>query len=86
LKAEEAEEVSMTIVFIPSLAALLIRAERQKGSLLTQQEVEEVRDNATCVFVPDDIARHLEPSRGYSDIDPLNCWEQWASYRAVNLT
>lgn len=76
----------MAIVFIPSLAALLAQAERQKGSLLTQQEVEAIRDNATCVSVPDDIARHLEPSRGYSDIDPLNCWEQWVFCRAVNLT
>ncbi len=75
----------MAVVFIPSLIALLMQAERQKGSLLTQQEVEEVRDNATCVSVPDEIARHLEPSRGYSDIDPLRCWEQWITYRAADL-
>lgn len=75
----------MTMVFTPSPAALLAQVEWQKGRLLTQKEAEEIRDNATCVPVPGDITRYLEPSRGYCDIDPLYCREQWLTYRAVNV-
>lgn len=80
------EKLQMVIVWLPSLTALLLQAERQKGMALTRQEVEQVRDNATCVTVPDEIARNLDLSRGYGYIDPQRCWEQWSVSGAVSLT
>lgn len=71
----------MAILFIPPLAALLTRAEVQKGYPLTQHEVETLRDGATCISVPDDLLHAMDPSRGYQDIDATRCWEAWKSYR-----
>lgn len=71
----------MAILFIPSLIALLVKAEAQKGYPLTQQEVETLRDGATCISVPDELLRTMDPSRGYQDIDPTKCWEAWKNYR-----
>ncbi|MGE9553581.1 hypothetical protein ACQPT2_20820 [Erwinia amylovora] len=75
----------MAIIFIPSLAGLLLNAEQRKGSLLTQQEVEAIRDSATCISVPDGIARNLDPSWGYTDSDPQRCWEEWCLSRTAGL-
>lgn len=47
----------MAVLYIPSLVSLLVNAEKQKGSGLTQQEVEKIRDNATCISVPDNLVR-----------------------------
>lgn len=71
----------MAILFIPSLAALLEKAEAHKGHPLTQHEVETLRDSATCISVPDELLRTMDPSRGYQDIDPATCWEAWKNYR-----
>ncbi|MGB9097661.1 hypothetical protein [Erwinia sp.] len=75
----------MAVLFIPSLISLLVKAETQKGSGLTQQEVEHIRENATCISVPDDLVRGMDPSRGYRDIDPSRCWEAWLDYRSPGL-
>lgn len=75
----------MAILYIPSLVSLLVNAEKQKGSGLTQQEVEKIRDNATCISVPDDLVRGMDPSRGYRDIDPARCWEAWRDSRSAGL-
>jgi hypothetical protein len=69
-------------VFIPALAPLLVRAEQLKGSPLTEDEVLRVRDAANCVMMPPESARQLAESRGYQDIDPENCWEEWQQLRA----
>lgn len=47
----------MTIVFIPALIAVLLSEERKIGRELTQQEVESIRDSATAVRVPVDVAK-----------------------------
>ena len=31
--------------------------------------------------MPVDAVRELEESRGYSDIDPANAWEEWLPFR-----
>ncbi len=73
----------LSLVFIPSLVSRLLGAERQKGSPLTQTEVESTRDRATCVAMPKDVAAHVRETRGYDDIDPEQAWEAW---QVVRLT
>lgn len=75
----------MAIIYIPSLVGLLVNAEQKKGALLTRQEVELIRDTATCISIPDRIAQNMDPSRTYCDIDPATCWEEWSSYRVAAL-
>ncbi|MBB3307113.1 hypothetical protein FHW71_003701 [Enterobacter sp. Sphag1F] len=41
----------MTIVFVPSLIALLLSKADEKGSPLTELEVLGIRDNATAISV-----------------------------------
>ena len=71
----------MTIVFIPSLVAVLLGKEREIGRALTQQEVESIRDSATAVRMPVDVAKEMIKERGYLDIDPENAWEEWLLYK-----
>ena len=60
----------MTIVFIPALVVVLLSKERETGRELTQQEVESIRDSATAIRVPVDVAKEMIKERGYLDIDP----------------
>lgn|GEM_PF-352052 len=71
----------MTIVFIPALVAVLLSEERKIGRELTQQEVESIRDSATAVQVPVDVAKEMIKERGYLNIDPENAWEEWLLYK-----
>lgn len=34
-------------------------------------------DNAPCIALPRAEAANFIQARGYSDIDPRNCWEDW---------
>jgi hypothetical protein len=69
-------------VFIPALVALLIRAEELNGSPLTRNQILAVRDNANCVMLPPSAKAEIEEERGYTDIDPERCWEDWLIVRA----
>lgn len=71
----------MTIVFIPPLITLLLSKEQEQGSPLTEEDVIRVRDNAAAIVVDSDAAQALAESRGYRDIDPENCWAEWAEFR-----
>ncbi|EOE2555014.1 hypothetical protein VZ114_20740 [Enterobacter hormaechei] len=71
----------MTIVFIPALVAVLLSKEKEIGRELTQQEVESIRDSATAVRVPVDVAKEMIKERGYLDIDPEDVWEEWLLYK-----
>ncbi|WLQ16422.1 hypothetical protein O5O45_10875 [Hahella aquimaris] len=66
---------------IPALVAVLLNKEREKGEPLTEDEVIEIRDSATCQMGTIHQVRALEESRGYSDIDPEKAWEQWQVIR-----
>lgn len=72
---------SLIYAFIPSLAALLTRAEELKGEPLTQAEVLAIRDEAPCMTMRESVALDLEDSRGYADLDPENAWEEWCEMR-----
>lgn len=69
-------------VFIPTLVSVLQSMETNKGSALTHQEVVQIRDKAACVMMKLSDAQKLAESRGYADIDPDFCWQQWEAFRA----
>lgn len=71
----------MTIVFIPALVVVLLSKEGETGRELTQQEVESIRDSATAVRMPVDVAKEMIKERGYLDIDPEDVWEEWLLYK-----
>ncbi len=69
-------------VFIPALVLLLHEGERAKGSPLTEDEALAIRDNGTCIMLRRSAADAMAESRGYPDLDPEDCWEQWQVVRA----
>ena len=68
-------------VFIPALSVLLLRAEQLKALPLTEDEVSRIRDQSVCMMVPESHAQQLTESRGYHDIDPEKCWQDWQTMR-----
>ena len=66
---------------VPSLVATLLNRERAKGSPLTEQEVIQIRDACPAVALRREDVRRIEVRRGYIDIDPENCWEEWQEAR-----
>ncbi len=85
MREPQDDEPPMAVVpmFMPALAHLLREAERVKGSPLTRAEVLAVRDKGACVMLRATAALELEDKRGFRDIDPENCWEEWQSLRQV---
>jgi hypothetical protein len=69
-------------VFIPTLVALLIQAEELNGAPLTRNQAIAIRDNADCVMLPPSAKHEMDTERGYADIDPERCWEEWLMVRA----
>jgi hypothetical protein len=55
--------------------------ERAKGEPLIEAEVVEIRDNCPSVAVPRDVVPRIEEQRGYIDIDPEDCWNEWQRAR-----
>ncbi len=66
---------------VPSLVATLLSRERAKGTPLTEQEVIEIRDACPSIALRPEDVRKVEERRGYKDIDPENCWEEWQEAR-----
>lgn len=73
----------MTIVFIPALVAVLTAKETEVERELVKEEVESIRDSATAIRVPIEVARDMVKERGYLDIDPENVWEEWLLYKKM---
>ena len=71
----------LLIVPVPSLVAVLLHHEEQKGAPLTENEVLEIRDKAECIAMPSDVAAQVAASRGYDDIRPEHAWEDWNAIR-----
>lgn len=72
----------MSIIFIPPLITLLLNRECEKGSPLTEDEVNSIRDDATAISLDSETALAMMESRGYRDIDPENCWAEWLAFRS----
>jgi hypothetical protein len=75
------DDTELEIVFIPSLIELLIFNEKDKGHSLTEEDVLSIRDNAVCMTLRKSAARSLEEQRGFKDINPSLCWEEWCDYK-----
>ncbi|MEI9880696.1 hypothetical protein [Atlantibacter hermannii] len=73
----------MAIVFIPALVAVLTAKETEVERDLIKEEVESIRDSATAIRVPVEVARDMVKERGYLDIDPENVWEEWLLYKKM---
>ena len=75
----------LVLWYVPSLKASLILHEKMKGAPLTEAEVLSIRDQAAAVLVSPEAQQDLIKDRGYEDIDPADCWQQWQVFR-VTLT
>ncbi|MDQ0982130.1 hypothetical protein [Pseudomonas synxantha] len=71
----------LCLVFVPALAAVLTAAESKKGAPLSEVEVCDIRDQATCIAVTFSIALAMEQERGYPDIVAEDCWNEWQRLR-----
>lgn len=71
----------MAIVFIPALVVLLEAKEKDLGRELTREDVESIRDDATAIELPAEIAKDMIESRGYPDIDAKNARDEWLLYK-----
>jgi len=76
---DESEE--LIPYFIPSLSAILVNAEDEKGSPLEYDEVITIRDKSTCIMMESADAKKMDESRGYVDVDPENLWYDWQILR-----
>jgi hypothetical protein len=73
----------LSLVFVPSLAALLIRAEQLNGAALTENQVLAIRDRSMVMVVPQSKARAVQERRGYADVDAADAWNSWLKIRDV---
>lgn len=73
------------IVFVPSLVSMLLAAEESSGRPLTEAEVLALRDRASAMVVPAESAARLATGRGYPDLAPGRCWEEWQEQRKQYL-
>lgn len=71
----------LVLQFIPALVVILKAEEDRKGSPLTEAEVLKIRDSAVCMSLPVSVFKKMEESRGYNDINPENCWQEWCAIR-----
>ncbi|MCG7391900.1 hypothetical protein MHY87_03145 [Microvirga sp. ACRRW] len=71
------------LVFVPALVAILTQMEERKGSPLNQEEVEKIRDHflPQAMRVSPKAAEKLAEERGYDDVDPEHCWEDWLALK-----
>jgi len=70
-------------VIIPPLVAILMAAERDKGSPLERQEVDAIVEKSPAMAIKLAHALELERRRGYADLDPEHAYEQWCIVRAM---
>lgn len=75
------DDKTLIAVPIPSLVATFLNTENEKGTPLTEDEVNTIRDNATCVMLSLEMVHGLIESRGYRDINPDQAWEHWQDVR-----
>ena len=71
------------LVPIPSLVSILLKMDNQKGESLSEVEVLEIRDNCSCISMTEKQYQELCHDRGYSDICPESCWDDWQTIRQL---
>ncbi|HEY3450183.1 MAG TPA: hypothetical protein VGK67_27765 [Myxococcales bacterium] len=80
-KGEEFDLDALVPVYVPSLFDLLVTAEKKKGTPLTKDDVQGVRDSATVVMMHRDRAEEMMRTRPVADLDPDNAWDEWLKRR-----
>ena len=73
----------LCVVFIPALSVALQSAETKKSFPLTESEALNIRDQATCVAVPFDVALDMESERGFRGLVAEECWNEWQRLRLL---
>ncbi len=68
---------------MPPLIVMLANMAAAKGSPLTREEVERIRDDCACMMLPAAVASKLAAARGYADINPDRVWEEWQAAQAT---
>jgi hypothetical protein len=63
------------------LIAILINKESEKGAVLTEEEVKNIRDNSGCMTMTFEQSQKLVESRGYDNIDPENAYSEYLQVR-----
>jgi len=84
--AKTIQPSELSLVFMPSLAATLMAAERDQGRPLTRLEVANIVSSSPVVAMTPTDALAVERSRGYADIEPERAWDQWQIVRSPRLT
>jgi hypothetical protein len=74
------------VQFVPSLAAVLAAAEQSAGRGLRESEVIDRRDRSNVVLVPRAAAKDVSANRGYTDISPTNCWQEYVRLRNRSMS
>jgi hypothetical protein len=67
----------LVLVFVPSLTALLLRAQELNGGALNERQVLAIRNGSKVIVVHREVARAMEEQRGYADIDAADVWQSW---------
>jgi hypothetical protein len=73
------------ISFMPALGALLLAAERNKGSALTRSEVRRLLNRAPAIALSAKQVKQLAASRGYADVDPADLYASWLAFKQAAL-
>jgi hypothetical protein len=73
----------MVLQFIPSLAAMLVKAEELKGRPLTEAEVFKIRDACPVVVIKRKHSTVVTEKREYKDINPAHVWRQWKRLKST---
>ena len=79
---DSSESDPLCLVFVPALVAVLLNAEKTKGAPLTECEVLQIRGRSVCMRVRYSVALAQEKNRGYKDIAPERCWDEWQRIRS----
>ena len=75
----------LSLVFIPSLVALLMQAQDLNGGAeLTERQVLAIRDGSMVMVGHHEVVRSVEEGRGYADIDAANAWPSWLRQRQAD--
>lgn len=68
-------------IFVPSLITILLNGEQTKGGCLTREEAEAIRDKSYSIMLPKSMLPIIGENRGYQDINPEKCWEEYMEIR-----
>ncbi|MBU6450981.1 MAG: hypothetical protein KGS72_04325 [Cyanobacteria bacterium REEB67] len=79
-ETDEGGDNELVPSFVPYLAVVLGLMEKDKGSPLTEEEVNKILDGATCMMMRRSYYEKME--RPYRDVNPKNVWADWHRVRS----